>query len=257
MAISSISIREITLPKDKRVVSVDYQISSNGKFIDDTDIVIDIVKDTENLNGREFDLDYTVHDIYYGRIRINFDVDGNSFWGWCKPIVLTKKGDGFSHNNSVIVTPVLTITSDINNCELGGFTVNSNDFILFTGVGFHKYSNWYIKDINDRTIWEREIDKHNLTSIRIPNDILDTNKHYVIEVVYFSNGNQRSNTGKLIIKTSGDSKLAEIVEYNDPRPTAEAYKDMQDTTDGLLDLIVNHLALTPSSEYNEVVENEV
>lgn len=241
MSIVALSIRSLTLPKDKTLISVDYQISNDGTFLG-PDLVYNIDKDTINKTGREFDLDFNVYDIYYGRIKLNFNSTGTDFY-LGKPVVLTRDGNGFSHNNSVIVTPKLTITSDIQNCDTGGFTINTSDFVIFTGNGNHQHSNWVIKSSNGDTLWERLKDKNNLTSIRIPTGTLDLNRHYIIECVHVSDGNQRSNKGKLLIKTTGNSVNTTVIKAGDKRPTSEEFKDLQIAYEDLLTMIVNDLAL--------------
>jgi len=241
MSIVKISIKSLTLPKDKNLVSVDYQISNNGRF-EDEDIIINIEKDDVNLTGREFDLDFNNNDIYYGRVKLNFNSSGDDYY-LSKPIVLTKNGDGFSHNNSIIVTPKIEITGDVKNAPLGGFTIKGSEFILFSGVGEHKYTDWVIKDSDGNVRWSRKGDKHNLTSIRVPNDILKLNRHYIIEVVYVSSGNERSNKGKLIIKTSGESDYSEIIGFNSDVLNSAKYDELEATYLDLLEYIVNRLAL--------------
>lgn len=241
MAISRLTLKELVLPKNRTLVSVDYKISRNGQF-GLNDLVVNIVKDTVNLQGREFDLDYESNDVYYGKIRLNFNSSGSSYYEG-RPVAMTKNGDGFSHNNAVIVTPSVSINDSVNNSELGGFTVTTGEFILFSGVGNHKYSSWYIKDTNGNKVWSKENDKYNLTKIRIPNNILTPNRHYSIEVVYFSDGNQRSNTGKLLLKTMGKSILVNIVEYGDTRVSSETFRETRTQFHLLLDRLVNSLAL--------------
>jgi len=241
MSIVEMSIRSLTLPKDKSLISVDYQVSNDGTF-SGNDLVIDIKKDTVNKTGREFELDFNVYDIYYGRIKLNFNSAGTDYY-LGKPVVLTRDGNGFSHNNSIIVTPKISITSDIHNCETGGFSIDTSDFVIFTGIGNHHHSNWFIKSSNGDIVWKREKDKNNLTSIRIPTETLDLNKHYIIEVVHVSDGNQMSNRGKLLIKTTGTSVNTTVIKAGDKRPTSEEFKDLQLAYNDLLTMIVNDLAL--------------
>jgi len=243
MAIIKLAIRSVKLPSKKTLKSVDYQISTDGQFTD-KDFIVNIQKDKKYLTGREFDLDFTVQDIYYGRVRLNFNEEGEKedyYQG--RPVIITRSGDGFSHNNAVIVTPSLSIDCDVNNSELGGFNVTASDFILFSGVGDHKCTNWFVRDTNGTVKWQREQDDANLTSIRIPNDVLDGNRHYTIEAVYISTGNQRSNIGKLIIKTMGKSRHASTVDYGDVRTSSKEMKELQEGYDELLEVIVNAKAL--------------
>lgn len=241
MAIVSLDILTNMVPTSKTIVSVDYIISTDGTF-SGTDKIIEILKDTVNLTGREFELDFDSNDLYYGRVVLNFDNTGTDNYV-NKTIILTKDGDGFSHNNSVIVTPKLTITSDSNNSELGGFTINGSEFTLFLGIGGHKYTSWYIRNTSNKIIWSREKDEHNLTEIRVPNNILEVNRHYIIEAVYVSNGKQKSNVGKLLIKTTGVSELSELISGGDKRISSDEYKEFQKEYEKLLTIVVSNMAL--------------
>ena len=241
MAIVSLDIITGSIPDNKNLVSVDYIISTDGTFSGD-DKVVEVLKDTTNLTGREFDLDFDSYDIFYGRVVLNFNASGSDNYV-NKTIILTRDGDGFSHNNSVVVTPKLTITTDIRNAELGGFTVEGSEFMLFLGIGGHKHTSWSIKNTSNEIIWSRKNDEVNLTKIRIPNDILKTNKHYIIEAVYTAVGNQRSNAGKLLIKTMGKSNLSKVITGADKRVSSEDYLELKSSYDDLLTIIVNNLAL--------------
>ena len=126
MDVISLSIKSIKLPADKTLVATSYQVATNGLFRDE-DIIIDIEKDEENLTNIDLDLDFTISDVYYARVKLHFDDE--SFYGWTKPIILTKDGDGFSHNNTIIVTPEVTISSDPNNCQLGNFKAKAESLL--------------------------------------------------------------------------------------------------------------------------------
>jgi len=241
MAIVSLDIITGSIPSNKTIVSVDYIISTDGTF-SGSDKVVEILKDTVNKNGREFDLDFDSNDIYYGRVVLNFNTSGSDNYV-NKTILLTRDGDGFSHNNSVVVTPKLTITSDIRNSELGGFTVDSSEFMLFLGIGSHKMTSWFIRNTNNEIIWSRKNDEFNKTKIRIPNDILKVNKHYIIEAVYIATGNQRSNAGRLLIKTMGKSRMSDIITSGDKRVSSDDYIELKNSYEDLLTIMVSNLAL--------------
>lgn len=243
MSISNISIRSVTLPSDKVLESTSYQVSSNGLFEDD-DIIIDIANDTENLYSKSFELDYTSFSVYYARVKLNFS-DG-SYYGWTKPIMLTKDGDGYSYNNTIIVTPELTIDSDIDNCELGSFKIFGGKFRIFDGNSTHKYTDWKISDINGNLKFQSLKDRNNLEMIRVPHDTLDPNNIYIIEADYVSSDNNKSNTGKLFIKTAGVSKDEVEVGYDDKIRDVTYDRDLMIAYDNLLQQYVNHLALERS-----------
>jgi len=178
-----------------------WQISLTPDF-NSNNIVFESLEDENNLTSINIPLPLTSNDLYYGRIKIHFSDGSSSDWG--KPIVITKDNDGFTFNDTIIVTPSLNVDFDIRNTPLGGFNINCSDFKLFSGVGKHKYSNWIIEDNNGNQIWSRINDTYNLTSIRIPNNILMPGKIYTIKVMYVSDTNAYSNYGKLTIVTKAD-----------------------------------------------------
>ena len=243
MAISSISIRSMTLPNGKTLESTSYQVSTTGLFEAD-DIIINIDKDKDNLYKKSFELDYTAYDVYYARVKLNFD-DG-SYYGWTKPIMLTKDGDGYSYNNTIIVTPELSLDSDKDNCMLGGFKIFGSDFKIFDGNSIHKYTDWVIRDVNGDIKYQSLKNKDSLTSLRVPHDTLDPNKIYLIEATYVSSDNNKSNIGKLFIKTTGKSPDVVDVEYDDKTRVVGYDKDLLTSYNDLLQEYVNHLALENS-----------
>jgi len=241
MDVINLSIKSIRLPNGKNIESTSYQIATTGQFNTD-DIVVDDANDKDNIYSKDFELDFSTTDVYYARMKLNF-TDG-SYYGWTKPIILTKDGDGFSHNNTVIVTPKVNITSSVNNCDLGSFKIQGSDFVIFTGVGFHSKTTWRIKNGNGNIIWESVRDTNNLREIRVPGNTLKPNRIYIIEVTYISNNNMVSNAGKLIIKTSGDSPVAEELLYGGKRYGSEAYKELEEAYDELLEFVISELAIS-------------
>ena len=75
MAIARLNVKSISLPKNKNLVSVDYKISTDGTFIG-ADVIIEVLKDTVNLSGMEFDLDFNLYDVYYGKVILNLNANG-------------------------------------------------------------------------------------------------------------------------------------------------------------------------------------
>jgi hypothetical protein len=224
MDVINLSIKSIKLPADKTLGSTSYQVATNGLFRDE-DIVIDIANDTENLTDIDLELDFIASDVYYARVKLHFD--DSSYYGWTKPIILTKDGDGFSHNNTIIVTPKVSISGDVNNCQLGNFKITGDEFVIFTGSGYHAKTTWAIKDNSGAVIWEKKRDEHNLTEIRVPSNTLKANRLYTLEVTYISNNNMVSNPGKLIIKTTGVSNDVDDLTYGGVSPLVAENEDLK------------------------------
>lgn len=168
--------------------------------VDKNDVIETDTRDL--LNVFEFNLNFEEHDVYY----VTYDIWHNDVThaGWARPNMVTRDTDGYSSNDVEIITPKLQITTDPNNAELGGFTIKTSEFQTFIGTATHKFTTWIIEDYTGNVIWKRERDAANLTSIRIPNNILNIDSLYVIKAIHFSSSNVPSNPGKMIIKTKGE-----------------------------------------------------
>ena len=240
MDVINLSIRSIQLPSDKNLKDTSYEVATTALFKDD-DIVFSSENDEDNKYDIDVEVDFTENDIYYARVKLHFDDD--TYYGWTKPIVLTKDGDGFSHNNTIIITPKVTVTGDPHNCQLGGFRIKGGEFVIFSGSGYHARTTWTIKDNFGEPVWEIKRDEHNLTEIRVPSNILKPNRIYTVEVTYISNNNMMSNAGKLIIKTTGDAGNLEELRFGGLRDLYGKNKDLEETLEFVLEELINIRAL--------------
>ena len=197
-----VSIPPITV-QDAKHNATSWQVSNNGRFTDD-DIIVNVEKDKDNLYEYLFDLPITNETIYYVRTKLHFDDDTET--NWSKAVVVSKGIDGFSVNNTIIVTPKLELDVSPNEVPLGGFHVTADNFMLYTGIGKHKSTDWVIEDIFGKKVWSREDDTYNLTKIRIPSNVLNYNSTYVLKVRYKSDTNAYSNWGKIILTTIPEPK---------------------------------------------------
>jgi len=178
-----------------------WQVSLTPGF-EDNNVVFESLEDEENLTSIMVPLSLDDDDLYYSRTKIHFS-DGTES-DWSKPNVITKYATGFNFNDTVIVTPQLSVDFDIRNAPLGGFKVTSSEFRLFSGIGSHKFTTWIIEDDNGNQVWSRMNDKYNLTSVRIPNNILLPGRMYTIKAMYITDTNAYSNYGRLKIITNPD-----------------------------------------------------
>lgn len=179
------------------------QVSNDPSFTG-VNLLINDIENEVDLLSVIIDLPLTVNDKYYVKDKLHFkDRSGNKKeTNWSKPIIVTKNMDGFTVNNTIIGTPKLEVNFNKNDAPLGGFNITCDEYNLFKGVGTHKYSDWVIEDIVGNTVWKREKDGYNLTSIKIPDCTLERNRTYIIKVRYISTTNMNSNYGKLIICTN-------------------------------------------------------
>jgi len=178
-----------------------WQVSLTPGFEDDN-IVFESIDDSTNLTSIKVPLPLGDNDLYYSRTKIHFS-DGSES-NWSRPNVITKNATGFNFNDTIVITPAVSIDFNINAVPLGGFRVKASEFKLFSGIGKHKYTNWLIEDDKGNQVWSKLNDKHNLTSIRIPQNLLLPGRMYTIKVMYVTDTNAYSNYGRLKIVTSAD-----------------------------------------------------
>jgi len=204
MAGFTLFITPVVTANDLSHFATSWQISKDPLF---NDVLVDKEKDKDNLLSLKVDLPLTKDDVYYSRHKLHFkDNDGNEKeTNWSRPSTITKNSDGFSFNNTIITTPRVFTEISNQNCPLGGFNIYAGKFNLFMGVGKHESTDWIIEDSEGNIIWERLNDKNNLTKIRIPANILNAGRLYVVKVRFNSDTNSSSNYGKLLLIT--DPKL--------------------------------------------------
>jgi hypothetical protein len=218
-----------------------WQIASDPEF---KNLLVDDQKDEDNLLSLKVDLTLTRETIYYSRHKLHFGDDKET--NWSRPTIITKDGDGFSFNNTIITTPkVYSETGNIDT-PLGGFKFFTDPFNLFMGVGKHLSTDWIIEDSEGNIVWQRLDDKNNLTEIRLPKDILEPGKLYVIKVRFKSDTNAISNFGKFVFTTN--PKLAKITiggnnevgttDVNYLLQRLEYLENIEDTAKDLLDKLV-------------------
>jgi hypothetical protein len=197
----TIYITPIVTGNDLKHVATSWQVARDSTFSDDSLLVNDL-KDENNLLSLKVELPLTSKDVYYTRYKLHFDNDKET--AWSRPSVVTKDGDGFSFNNTIIITPRLSVDINPTDAPLGDFKIYGSEFKLFMGTGNHKSTDWIIEDSEGNIVWQRLGDVHNLTSIKLPSDILDKGKMYVVKCRYNSDTNSYSNYGKLYLVTQAD-----------------------------------------------------
>lgn len=209
------------------------------------------VDNRDLLREYEFNLNFEKSDIYY--VTYNIWYNDVTSAGWARPNMVTRDTDGYSANNVEIITPILKVNTDPNNAELGGFNIITTPFRTFLGTAKHKYTSWYIEDFTGNVIWKRERDSVNLTSIRIPNNILALDSIYTIKAIHFSDSNVPSNPGKLVIKTKGElsevekalfGASAKAIQFGHERPIVTGGKDSLEVIENALDEAIHRMTNT-------------
>jgi len=193
------------------IISVDWEISSKGRFTDD--IILTKSKITDH-NFIDIDLSLGNGDIYYVRYRYKFT--GDKYTPWSRPIMVTEDSEGFQSGDTVISTPRVDINASEDNIPLGGFIINSSKYTLFTGYAEHKATDYAIEDLEGNVIWSRVNDGHNLLKIRVPKGILKIEKSYIIKVRYRADNGVLSADGKLVVNTvTNDNSYTSTVSPSD------------------------------------------
>jgi len=202
MAGFTIYITPVITDDDVNHIATSWQVATDPSFSSDS-LLVDKEKDEDNLLSLYVDLPLTKDNIYYTRHKLHFD--DNSETDWSRPAVITKDGDGFSFNNTIITTPKVFSEAGNTNTPLGGFKIYTDEYRLFMGVGEHLSTDWIVEDSEGNIVWQRLEDKSNKTEIKLPANILKPGKLYLIKVRFRSDTNAWSNFGRLLIIT--DSSL--------------------------------------------------
>ena len=178
-----------------------WEVSLTPGF-EDSNIIFKSLEDEVNLTRISVPLPLNDDDLYYIRTKVYFS-DGSES-DWSRPSIITKYSTGFNFNSTIVVTPQLSVDFDIRSAPLGGFLIKSSEFKLFSGVGNHKATTWIIEDDKGNQIWGKVNDEFNLTSIRVPYNILTPGKLYTIKAMYLTDTNIYSNYGRLRIICNPD-----------------------------------------------------
>lgn len=114
---------------------------------------------------------------------------------------------GFKFNDIILTTPYVTTevnTSDVNTsyCK-----VNIEGFKTLVGVGKHIATDWLFVDDNGVTVYQREMDKDNLTSILVPYNLFDSTKMYFLKARFITDTNGYSNYGMYLLNSITTEKL--------------------------------------------------
>ena len=204
-----ISIDAPILPADSNIthVSTSWQISTYPDFSLRDYYVYESLNDKNNLLVNYYVTDNLDQPVYV-RIQYNFSNNTSSKWSRVIPV----RGDqiGLKLSSTVVLTPVVEANVVINN-RSKNIVINAEPMKLYSGVGNHKSTSWYIIDSDNFEIFKREKDEDNLTSMTIDASILDPNKAYQVKVKYHTDTNTDSLFGKTLLTTeTSDNDLFDL-----------------------------------------------
>lgn len=187
---------------DYIIKSIRYIVSTDPTF--STTHLRSILKTPADQKMMEysFEYDFPNEEDLYGYTVITYmnnEVEESTI---CK---LNYLQPGFSYNNNIIATPTIYIKSKIANdlVPVKNLVLELSEFTMFQGHGNLHATTWRIFDSENRLILERFKDEFNTTTLIVPDDLLEENKLYRIEAIYYNNYDSESFPAVLLINTSG------------------------------------------------------
>lgn len=192
------------------IISVRYLVSSDSTFLDNTKVIQDVTKLKEDITMMSFNFPYSFPDKkpIYGKLFYKYQNNIIEESSVCR---LEYDQPGFSFNNNIISTPMVTIVgnTNYNNMNTGDFTLETSDFQMHTGHGELKSVSWIITDLEDNVILESPKDDFNLKTFYVEKDVLEENKAYKAKVIHHNNYSSDSYPGVLGFSTyNADNKFS-------------------------------------------------
>ncbi len=198
---------------DYDILSVRYIVSSDPTFLDATKQLANVLKLKTDSTMMSYTLQHDFSDNLpiYSKVIYSYpnSKTEESAVCRCNPDQL-----GFSFNNNIISTPNVSIKdlSEHNKVPTGNFTIEVSEMLMFMGHGEHTSTSYRILNSDNKVIFSSIKDEFNLLSIKVPEDTLEENKLYTIEVIQYNNYDSESYTAILVISTSGVYTLYHVDE---------------------------------------------
>jgi hypothetical protein len=187
------------LSPGETIINTSYEVSTNK---DMTELLAFDYQNSVNKYSIIFDIVPEKGRTYYSRVAVTLNT-GPTEWG---PITeFTYKGDDVSLYHtlpSVISTPVLSTSFWETEHPHGCFTIDATPYNAI-GDSSHKYSIWNIIDVLTGEVVFTKTTDVGLTSLYV-DVMLDHNRIYNINLIYFGDNNDKSERGSLTIVTSSE-----------------------------------------------------
>ena len=202
-----VTIEAHSMPKnevnpDYIIQSIRYIVSADPTFT--TAHLRNVLKTTadEKMMEYSFEYDFPNEEDLYGYTLITYVNNKVEESTVCK---LNYLQPGFSYNNNIIATPSIYIKSKIDNdlVPTKNLVLELSEFTMFQGHGNLHATTWRIFDSENRLKLERFKDEFNTTTLIVPDDLLEENKLYRIEAIYYNNYDSESFPAALLINTTG------------------------------------------------------
>jgi len=194
------------------IISVRYLVSADSTFLDSTKVVQDVTKLKEDTTMMYLNFPYSFPDKkpIYGKLFYKYQNNIVEESSVCR---LEYDQPGFSFNNNIISTPVVSIVgnTNYNNMNIGDFTLETSEFQMHTGHGELVSVSWIITDLEDNIVLESPKDDFNLKTFYIEKDKLEENKAYKAKVIHHNNYSSESYPGILGFSTYSTNDKFSIV----------------------------------------------
>lgn len=183
-----------------------WQISKSIDFDIRENIMVESLNDTVNLLEYKTNIDIDDNTPLYGRHMMHISKNGVPVQvTWSRICPFNSNMKGIKINNFMVRTPRIEAT-----VKESALDVVGNNFSMFSGTGDHYSTHWALRSSYGEDVFVRNNDRTNLTTLHLDN-IIESNKAYVVEAKYVNEFNNESFRGKdLILNFSSDLELFEI-----------------------------------------------
>lgn len=212
------------IPLNDTHLETRWEISTQEDFAQTAKLVDESTTDPLKLTLNVFQINPVPGTKYYGRARLRTEKCG---WGDWENMDIIEVGS-IEELNAIYILPSRISIPRVNTKK---FDPNTSNMVLLPDelkpedhpvIDFaiccdgyesltnapHVATSWYIEDINKRVIWKSELDKVNLTSIKVLDIVLEHNQVYRARAVFHSSTNDVSDGGCFLFRTCKEVNTA-------------------------------------------------
>jgi hypothetical protein len=186
----------IILPKNNTHVSTDWFVII--KRPSSADIELSYVGDVDNLTSKTIEVDLYETDVVYCKYNINLENDTthiSSVISSGMSSATVSSGMRYFSGN-ILNTPIVDSKIDVNVDGTTSLRLTSSPMSLYSGMGSHSSTSWYILDSSNVVVSKRERDVDNLTSFTFDITQLDSDVMYYVKVIYHNDSGSSSLSGR-------------------------------------------------------------
>lgn len=190
-----IVVDEPILPESQNIehTSTSFVIGNKPDLNKDENIIEKKEKVTDNKLVCYFDVDIDYDTIVFVKCKYHFTMDGEEVESdWSRVVPVNSLQTGIKLSSSIVKTPSVSIEE-----EHGLIYIKTSDFRMFSGPGAHHSTDFKITDTDGFSVFSRENDQDNLTSIYIK-DQLEDGKIFAVQARHTNSTNNTSYFGKTL-----------------------------------------------------------